>query len=97
MRIHNFLPELIRVLEKWKKFPSPEELKSEYLRLLEPVITPILEDFQGRWEVSFYEILRDGVSWESYRKDTLLLDPEQEEARLRFHMKEAERRLGGLR
>lgn len=91
MRVHNFLPQLLSALKRWDQRPSKDDFDS-FLDPMRPILQPMLDDFGGRTG-PLYEVV-EGLNWDSYRQEALLLDPVAEENRfLRIH-DQVERCLG---
>lgn len=93
MKIVNFLPQLLAALGKWKDTPTEDEFRRDYFDAVEPTLRPMLEDFGTRFGGSLYEIVQ-GLHWEEYRAETLILKPEREERRARRHIDAVEKLLG---
>ncbi len=82
LKIHNALPHLIECLRAWETVPSEAELNSRYLAPLEPLLRPMLEDFERYGREGLHAVVT-GLDWPTYRRETLAIDPAREEARLR--------------
>lgn len=93
MKIHNALPHLIECLLAWEKAPSEDELNDRYLKPLEPLLRPMLEDFERYGRKGLHAVVT-GLDWPTYRKETLAIDPAREEARLRTALEGVARETG---
>jgi hypothetical protein len=92
VKIYNFLPHLLDCLRGWDKLPTERQF-GEYLKPMDELLRPMLEDFEGRFGGGMYPVL-EGLNWESYRTEALALDPAGEEARLKKHIAAVEKLLG---
>jgi hypothetical protein len=93
VKIHNELPRLLDCLSRWEKLPPEREFQERYLDPMEPLLRPMLEDFSSFRGIRFYEYVR-GLDWAPYRAETLDLDPQAEERRLRRELAAVEDLLG---
>ena len=89
MKIHNFLPLLLDVLRRWEKKPSRSKFYKEYFT---PIINIVDISFDF-YKDDLYDII-ESLDWRIYRNDTLSLNPVQEEARLKKHVKDVESLFG---
>lgn len=92
MKVHNFLPHLLEALKSWREPPAEKEFAA-FLAPMESLLRPMLNDFGSRYHHGLYAVLQ-GLNWEAYRTEALLLDPEREERRVRTHIKNVEQLLG---
>ena len=92
MRVHNFLPQLLEALKRWKTRPTGDEFAA-YLKTMEAMLRPMLEDFGARTHAGLYQVL-EGLNWDHYRDEALGLNAEGEEKRIRKLIDEVERCLG---
>lgn len=89
MRIYNFLPLLLDCLEKWETPPAREVFHSEYL-------TPIQNELHLNFphhRIDLHTTLLN-LDWNSYRTQTLLLNPVDQEAKLRSLIQKTENLFG---
>jgi hypothetical protein len=87
MQIHNYLPGLIKCLERWKERPSEADFIENYY---DPMEKQVGEVFDGE---GLYSELVD-LNWARYRRNVLMMDPAREEARLRKNMQDVEKLFG---
>jgi hypothetical protein len=93
MKVHNALPLFLDCMNQWTKRPSQEEFHDRYLKPIEHIILPMLEDFGTRLSYNLYDVI-EGLDWKTFRKEALTLDPIHEEKRLARHIKDVESLLG---
>ncbi len=92
MKVYNFLPQFLEAMKRWPARPSEEEF-ARYLRPMETLIRPMVDDFIDRFGGGLYQVT-EGLNWDSYREDALKLDPVAEEKRARLHLENVEKCLG---
>jgi hypothetical protein len=90
MRIHNLLEPFVQCLKRWESAPSLTELQDGYFKHLEPWVQGAFFVDEAR---GFHEAAHD-LNWAEYRAETLSLDPEREEARVRKHLRDVEALFG---
>ena len=92
MKVHNFLPHLLEALKRWPTRPTEQEF-AQYLRPMKTLVKPMVDDFIDRFGGGLYQVT-EGLNWEVYRDEALLLDPVAEEIRARVHLENVEKCLG---
>jgi hypothetical protein len=93
VKIHNELPRLLDCIRAWPAVPSEAEFRRLYLDPLEPLLSPMLEDFGKYGRPGLYAALT-GLAWDEYRAEALTLDPEREQQRLARSITRVEQILG---
>lgn len=88
MRIHNYLPQFVSAIESWKRPPTVAELSSQYYSAAAPFLDTVFGGAAG-----LHSEISD-LDWESYRVETVALDPRHEEARVLRHLERVESLFG---
>ncbi len=89
MEIYNKLPLFLECIQHWKSPPSQADFNHQYLKPLEKLLHPMLEDFGSRGRKGLYTELK-ALDWEKYRAVSLKLDSKKEESRVERHILQVE-------
>ncbi len=81
MEIHNHLPYFLESMKRWEKMPTLQDFSDSYFRHIARDCEPLFDHARD-----LYEIL-EGLDWQTYRQDSLKMNAELEEKRLRKHLK----------